>query len=134
MPPQPGGVLPRQGGLQQVVPPPHAASPQPPRRVQGLAPEHGACALLRGGLRHGGRVHPRRQEAERGRLQGQREPPLPAAHQGNPVRVLRGVLPGEGAAETAKKARQVLLCPVGSVHVQYLHGVLFSFIFLIGID
>ncbi|KAG5847412.1 hypothetical protein ANANG_G00125770 [Anguilla anguilla] len=93
MPARAGGVLPVQGRLQQAVPAPDAAPPHQPRRVQGLEPEHGARALLRGGLRHGGRVHPGRPQAERGRLQGQRQPALPAAHQGRAVRVLRGVLP-----------------------------------------
>lgn len=30
----------------------------------GLEPEHGQSSVFRGGLHHGGRVHPRRQEAE----------------------------------------------------------------------
>lgn len=94
VPPLSGGVVPNQRRLQQAVPSPHPASPHPPRWVQRLEPQLGPRPLFRGSLRHGDRVHPCGQEAEWGRLQGEREPTLPAAHQRNPLRVLCRVLPG----------------------------------------
>lgn len=62
--------------------------------MAGLEPEHSQGAVFRGGLHHGGRVHPCRQEVERGRIQSQQGPTLPADAEGSPLRVLRGVLPG----------------------------------------